>query len=140
MLRFDEKQIREIGRAGRGVKGIKLSNDDHVVGVDILEENSFILSVTENGYGKKSKIEDYHGQMRGGKGAITIKTGKRNGNVVTSLKVRNEDGIMLITNTGKIIRINTSEIRPIGRNTLGVRLIDLGSEEKVVSVAKFVEV
>lgn len=139
-IRFDEKQIREIGRAGRGVKGIKLSNDDHVVGVDILEENSFILSVTENGYGKKSKIEDYHGQMRGGKGAITIKTGKRNGNVVTSLKVRNEDGIMLITNTGKIIRINTSEIRPIGRNTLGVRLIDLGSEEKVVSVAKFVEV
>jgi DNA gyrase subunit A len=137
-IRFDENQIRAIGRTGRGVKGIKLSPNDHVVGAEIVEQKDLILSVTENGYGKKSKIEHYNRQIRGGKGAITIKTNKRNGHVVTSLKVKNEDSIMLITNKGKAIRIKTGEIRTIGRNTSGVRLINLGPEEKVASVAKFV--
>ncbi len=135
-IRFKEKDIREMGRMAQGVKGIRLSPADWVVGVEVLSREGTIMTVTENGFGKRTRTEDYREQGRAGKGIITIKTTDRNGPVVGVLQVTDEDDFMIITDRGKIIRLRVKDISVIGRNTQGVRLINLEDQEKVVSVAR----
>jgi DNA gyrase subunit A len=135
-IRFKEKDIREMGRQAQGVKGIRLSPSDWVVGAEVLSQEGTILTVTENGFGKRTRTEDYREQGRAGKGIITIKTTNRNGPVVGVLQVADEDDLMIITDGGKIIRLRVKDLSVIGRNTQGVRLINLEDQEKVVSVAR----
>lgn len=138
-IRFNEQEIRAIGRVGRGVKGIDLDADDFVVGMEIVHNHSTILTVTERGYGKRTDLSEYRMQGRGGKGILTIKTTQKNGKTVSSLQVADEDEIMILTAGGKIIRMKTKDIPIIGRNTQGVRLIDIGEDDKVVGVATLAE-
>ena len=138
-IRFKEEQARSLGRASRGVRGISLSSGDQLVGMEIVGEVSTILTITENGFGKRTATSEYRGQSRGGKGVITIKTSDRNGRVVGSLQVTDEDDVMMITDRGKIIRMAVRGISVIGRNTQGVKLIGMAPQERVVGVAKLAE-
>ena len=133
-IRFDEQDVRPMGRVAAGVKGITLKRGDSVVGVEVLATNYSILAVTENGYGKRSSVDEYRLQKRGGKGVIAIKASERNGKIIGAMQVVEDDEIMLIASSGKIIRINMQNIRVIGRNTQGVRLINLEPDEKVVAM------
>ncbi len=126
-----------MGRAAYGVKGITLEAGDQVVGADVVEKATTILTVTENGYGKRTEESEYRQQGRGGKGIIDIKTTERNGQVVGLVQVTDEDQVMLVTNGGMLIRMKVGEISVIGRNTQGVRLISLESaSEKVSGISK----
>ena len=138
-IRFKEEEARPLGRVSRGIKGITLSENDRLVSMEILSEGATILSVTENGYGKRSSTDDYRIQGRGGRGIITIKTTERNGDVVSVKQVTDDDDLMLITNKGIIMRMRTAGLRVMGRNTQGVRLINLDPESKVVSITKLAE-
>jgi len=133
-IRFDERDVRPMGRVAAGVKGITLKRGDAVVGVEVLATNYSILAVTENGYGKRSSVDEYRLQKRGGKGIIAIKASERNGKIIGAMQVVEDDEIMLIASSGKIIRINMQNVRVIGRNTQGVRLINLEPGEKVVAM------
>jgi len=139
LIRFCEKDIRSVGRVSRGVIGIRLADDDEVVCKEVIVPGATLLTVTEKGYGKRTKIEDYRKQSRGGLGMITIKTDERNGMVVGMRQIADDDELMIISNRGKIIRMKAAQIRIIGRNTKGVRLIVLDEGEKVVSFAKLEE-
>ena len=132
--RFNESDVRPMGRTASGVKGINLEDDNIVVGVVVINSDSSILTVTENGYGKRSLADDYPSRRRGSKGVFAIKTSERNGNVVGAMQVSDNDEIMMITNGGKIIRITMEQMRVIGRNTQGVRMINLAPGEKVVAM------
>lgn len=138
-IRFHEQEIRSMGRVAAGNIGIKMGSGDVVVGMEALDEGATILTVTENGYGKRTKSEEYRSQARAGKGILTIKTTERNGPVVYSYQVTNQDQLMIITEHGKIIRLRVGDISVIGRNTQGVKLIALAKGEKVVGVAKVME-
>jgi DNA gyrase subunit A len=138
-IRFNEQVVRPIGRVSRGVRGMSLEDDDEVVGMEVLSGDAAILTITEHGYGKRTQSSEYRIQGRGGKGIITIKTSERNGAVVGMKQVTNEDNLMIITSTGKIIRIAVAKISVIGRNTQGVRLINIDTDEKVVGVARLAE-
>ena len=138
-IRFSETEIREMGRVAAGNIGIRMEPGDEVVGMEVLDEGATILTVTENGYGKRTRTEEYRIQGRGGKGILTIKTSDRNGPVVYAYQVTDQDQLMIITEQGKIIRLRAADISVIGRNTQGVKLIDLGEGEKVVAVAKVIE-
>jgi len=138
-IHFPETQIREIGRTARGIRGIKLSQGDEVVGMEAVAPHTQILTVTANGYGKRSPASEYRIQNRGGTGIFTVKRTPRTGDVVTIIPVIDEDELMLISNAGKIIRLKVGDIPVQGRNTQGVRLITLEAGEKVVSVAKLAE-
>jgi len=133
-IRFDERDVRPMGRVAAGVKGISLKRGDSVVGVEVLATNYSILAVTEKGYGKRSSVDEYRLQRRGGKGVIAIKASERNGNIIGAMQVVEDDEVMLIASSGKIIRINMQNVRVIGRNTQGVRLINLEPGEKVVAM------
>jgi DNA gyrase subunit A len=135
-IRFEEKQARSMGRVARGVKGIKLRKRDRVVDMVIARENASLLTVCENGYGKRTSLEDYRAQSRGGIGLINIKTTTRNGKVVALKAVRDDDELMMITAKGIIIRTGLEQVRAIGRNTQGVRLIKLDAGDKLVAVEK----
>ena len=135
-IRFDEQQVRSMGRASRGVRGIKLRPGDEVVGMVIPEEKASLFTVCENGYGKRTGVESYRSQTRGGVGLKNIKTSARNGKVVALKSVQTGDDLMLITTGGMIIRTGLDEIRSIGRNTQGVRLIKLKPEDKLVAAEK----
>jgi DNA gyrase subunit A len=136
-IRFSEEDVRPMGRTAYGVKGIALETEDAVVAADVLEQGTSVLTVTENGYGKRTEEAEYRVQGRGGKGLITMKTTDRNGLVIGALQVRDDDGVMVITNRGMLIRMLTKDISLIGRNTQGVRLISLESEdEKVVGITR----
>jgi len=137
-IRFDEQQVRSMGRVSRGVIGIKLRSGDSVVGMVVAEEGASLLTVCENGYGKRTQLEDYRPQKRGGIGLINIKTTARNGKVVALAAVRDQDELMMITANGVIIRTGLEQVRAIGRNTQGVRLIKLDTGDKVVAAAKIV--
>jgi len=132
-IRFDEQEARSLGRASRGVIGIKLRQGDSVVGMVIAEESAALFTVCENGYGKRTALESYRAQGRGGIGVKNIKTTERNGKVVSLKAVKGEDDLMLITAGGMVIRTGLSEIRSIGRNTQGVRLIKLKPGDKLVA-------
>jgi DNA gyrase subunit A len=138
-IRFHESDIRSMGRVATGNIGIRMEPDDEVVGMETLNEGATVLTVTENGYGKRTPTEEYRRQARGGKGVLTIKTSERNGLVVSAYQVTDLDQFMIITGHGKIIRLRAGDISVIGRNTQGVKLIDLGEGEKVVGVAKVME-
>jgi len=138
-IRFKEENVRSMGRTATGVRGIALVEGDEVVAMEVLRGDATLLSITERGYGKRSNIAEYRRQSRGGKGLITIKTDERNGNVVGIKQVMEEDNIMLITSKGKLIRIDMKNISVIGRNTKGVRLINVEEGERVVGVTKVAE-
>ena len=135
-IRFNESDVRVMGRQASGVKGINLAEEDEVVGAAVITDpNASLLTVVENGYGKRTPLAEYPVQGRGGKGVIDIKTEGRNGGVVGVLTVQDEDQVMLIANSGQIIRMAVSAVRPIGRNTQGVRLINLAEEELVADLS-----
>ena len=138
-IHFQEEDVRPMGRAAYGVKGIELEKDDEVVGVEVVEAGGTVLTLTSNGYGKRTAFEEYRLQSRGGKGTIDIKTTGRNGPVVGMKFLRGDEQVMLITEKGMIIRLNTAEISTIGRNTQGVRLIHLEEGDHLVSVARLAE-
>jgi DNA gyrase subunit A len=138
-IRFHEGEVREMGRLAQGVRGIHLKEDDWVVGTAVLAQEGTLLTVTENGFGKRTHTEEYRKQARGGKGIITMKTTERNGAVVGVLPVTDEDDLMIITDGGKIIRLRVKDLSIIGRNTQGVRLINLDEQEKLVGVARAVK-
>jgi len=138
-IRFHESEIREMGRVARGVRGIRLRQQDEVVSVGIVEKDTTLLTITEKGYGKRTPSEEYRVQGRGGKGILTVKVTPRNGKVVKVLQVRDEDEIIIIASSGKLIRIKAKSISITGRATQGVRLIDLSGDDRVVSVARVAE-
>jgi DNA gyrase subunit A len=137
--RFDEKEIRPIGRVTRGVKGIKLEKNDRVVSMDVVAEDGNLLTITENGFGKRSKIISYRKTHRGSKGVKTIITNERNGKVIYVREASDNDEIILTTKNGMIVRIPVKDIRIQGRNTMGVRIMKLNKDDKVVSVSKVME-
>ncbi|MHB1015075.1 MAG: DNA gyrase subunit A [Desulfurivibrionaceae bacterium] len=139
-IRFNEQNVRSMGRTATGVKGINLAEGDEVVSVDVVHEGSSVVVVTENGYGKRSEVDEYRLIKRGGKGVFAIKASERNGLVVGAMQVTDEDELMMITNGGKIIRISMRDLRVIGRNTQGVRLFKLDEGEKVMAVDRMAEI
>ncbi|OFW16392.1 MAG: DNA gyrase subunit A [Acidobacteria bacterium RIFCSPLOWO2_02_FULL_67_21] len=138
-IRFKETDVRPMGRAAFGVRGITLREGDAVVAMEVLKPGGTILSVTEQGYGKRTELEDYRIQSRGGIGIINIQTSDRNGKVVGITQVTDDDELMLITQQGKILRMASKDIRTIGRSTQGVRLIDIEGEDRAVSIARLAE-
>ena len=138
-IRFKEEQVRPTGRGTFGVVGMKLDAGDKVVSMEILTLGFDILTVSEGGYGKRTEMAEYRLQSRGGKGIITMKTTDKTGRVIGVQQVSEEDQLMLISNKGKIIRLRIKDIRVIGRNTQGVRLIELEEGERVVSLARLAE-
>lgn len=135
-IRFNESDVRPMGRTTRGVRAIKLRDDDYVVGASIADENSTLLVVTENGYGKKTELNEYKVQTRGGKGIFTYKITDKTGSVAGITTVTDNDDIMLITSDGIVIRMAADEISTYGRQTQGVRMMRLDDKVKVVSIAK----
>jgi len=138
-IRFSEEQVRSTGRAARGVRGITLRGDDRVVGMVVLEEGSTILTVTENGFGKRTVAKRYTAHNRGGIGMINIKTSDRNGCVVGIKRVNDDDSVMLISDGGSVIWMAVKEIPSIGRNTLGVRLQNIIEGSKLSAIARLAE-
>jgi DNA gyrase subunit A len=137
--RFNETEVRPMGRVTRGVIGIRLDKDDKVVSMAIVGEEGNLLTITENGYGKRSPIQDYRKTHRGSKGVRTIITNERNGKVIYVKEVTDEDEIMVTSKEGMMVRIPVKGIRIQGRNTMGVRIMRLNEKDKVVSVAKIIE-
>jgi DNA gyrase subunit A len=138
-IRFEETDVRPMGRTAYGVRGISLREDDAVVAMEVLRPGGTILSVTEQGYGKRTELEEYRVQSRGGIGIINIQTSDRNGKVVGIAQVTDDDELMLITQQGKILRMASKDIRTIGRATQGVRLIDIEGDDRAVSIARLAE-
>ena len=138
-IRFKEEEARPTGRDTYGVWGMRLDEGDEVVALDQVEPGATLLAVSENGYGKRTEMDEYRLTRRGGKGIITMKTTPKTGRVIGVRMVTDDDQIMLVTSGGKVIRLRVKEIRVIGRNTQGVRLIDLEEGEKVASVARLAE-
>jgi len=137
-IRFNEEELRDQGRSTVGVWGIRPSKGDFVIGIALVQPDATLLVAGENGIGKRTPFEDYRSQSRGGKGIITMKTGDKTGYVVGALTVRDEDELMLITNKGKMVRTRVAEIREAGRNTMGVKLINLPDNEKLQGIAPVV--
>jgi len=137
--RFNEKEIRPIGRVTRGVKGITLKKNDIVVSMDVVNEEGNLLTITENGYGKRSSISSYRKTHRGSKGVRTIITNERNGKVLYVREVTDDDELILASKDGMIVRIPVRDIRTQGRNTMGVTIMKLNKNDKVVSVAKIMQ-
>ncbi len=138
-IRFNEENVRNTGRTAMGVKGIRLMKGDGVVSAEVAEEKTAILTVTEKGLGKRSNIADYPVQGRGGKGVISIKTTEKSGKAVGLMQVRDEDEVVMITSSGKLIMTLAGNISLLGRNTQGVKLMDVEGEDKIVSIGRVAE-
>ncbi len=138
-IHFPENQIREMGRTAHGIRGIRISKEDEVVGMEVVAPHIQILTVTANGYGKRTQASEYRIQNRGGSGIFTVKRTQKTGNVIGIKTVVEEDELMVISNKGKIIRLRAVDIPVQGRSTQGVRLITLEEGERVVAVAKLAE-
>jgi DNA gyrase subunit A len=138
-IRFSEEEVRPTGRGTYGVKGITLEEGDGVVSLEILSKGATLLTVSSGGYGKRSEVDEYRLQSRGGKGIITMRANDKTGDVVGVRQVTDEDHLMLVTDSGRIIRLRMAELRVIGRNTQGVRLLNVGPDERVVSLALLAE-
>ena len=138
-IRFNEEDVRDMGRTAKGVRGIRLRKGDEVVSAEVAGEKTAILTVTEKGLGKRSKIEEYPVQSRGGKGVISIKIIDRGGKAVGLMQVRDEDEVVMITSSGKLIRTLAGNISLHGRNTQGVKLMDVEGDDKIVSIGKVAE-
>ena len=135
-IRFPEDEVRPMGRGATGVRGIEVDEGDEVIAADVVQEGAQILTISERGYGKRTPLDEYRLQGRAGKGIIDIKTGGRNGTVVGMLQVREGDDVLVITTKGKIIRFHAGDVSSQGRNTMGVRIIDLDADDKVGSIAR----
>jgi DNA gyrase subunit A len=138
-IRFSEEEVRPVGRASRGVRGIRFSSKtDFVVGLEVLSKagEGTILSVCEKGYGKRTPLSEYRKQSRGGKGIYTIKVTERNGGVVGIAQVQEQDHVMVMTSQGKLVRFAVKDLGIIGRMTQGVRLISVSEGEKLISLGK----
>jgi len=135
-IRFSEEEVRPMGRGAAGVRGIEVEEGDQVIAADVVQEGAQILTITERGFGKRTPLEEYRLQGRAGKGIIDIKTAGRNGTVVGMLQVRGGDDILLVTTKGKVIRVHADEVSSQGRNTMGVRIIDLDADDRVGSIAR----
>lgn len=136
-IRFKEEEVRAVGRTSMGVKGIALGKEDKVVGMEpIKEDNGYVLAITENGFGKRTELEEYRCQGRAGKGVLTYKVTSKTGNIVGVKLVNDNDEVMLITDTGIIIRLNVNDISILGRNTQGVTLMRTSDGGKVINIAK----
>ena len=135
-VRFDESKVRPMGRTARGVKGVTLKDEnDYIVGCEVVNGDETILVVCENGFGKRSHVEDFRQTNRGGVGVRSIITSERNGNVVGALCV-DEDGMVMMSSTGQTVRISMKDLRVMGRNTQGVRLVNLRENGNVVAIQK----
>jgi len=128
-----------MGRTARGVIGIRLQEGDEVVSAEVIETNTTLLTVTENGLGKRTALDEYPVQGRGGKGVISIKVTPKGGKAVGLIQVRDEDEVVMITNNGKLIRTIAGSISIHGRNTQGVRLMDVEPDDRVVSIGRVAE-
>lgn len=135
-VRFEEKNVRPTGRSAQGVRGIKLSDKDEVVGMEVASDEKTLLTITENGYGKRTQISEYRLINRGGSGVINIQCSDRNGSVVSICSVTDNDDIIFISKNGIIIRVPSTDISVIGRNTQGVRIMKLEANDKVVATVK----
>ena len=138
-IRFGEDEVRPMGRSASGVRGIALSEVDQVVGMTIVQPGTTIFTITANGYGKRTPLEAYRRQRRGGQGILTIRTTARNGPVVGMEQVVDADELMLITNAGKVLRCAARGIPVMGRATQGVRVMDLAPGEQIVAVERLAE-
>ena len=138
-IRFNETDARAIGRTARGVKGLQLAKDDEVVGMEVLSADSTILTVSESGYGKRTVESEYRTQSRGGKGLINLRVTGKTGPVMGILQVFDEDDVMIMSDQGNLVRLPVGDIRCIGRNTQGVRLINLGPEQRLVGAVRIEE-
>ena len=127
--------MRQIGRAGKGVRGIRLDKEDEVIGMEAVGPKDVFLTATENGYGKRTEVGEYRLQARGGKGVINMKTTERNGRVVGIKKANDEDDIMLMTAKGMSIRLSAKDVSLIGRNVQGVRLLRQEQDDKLAAIA-----
>jgi len=136
IIRFSEEEILSKSRGAGGVRGIDVADDDAVIAAEVVQEGSQILTITERGFGKRTPLEEYRLTGRGGKGIIDIKTAGRNGTVVGMLQVRGGDDVLIVTTKGKVIRIHADEVSSQGRNTMGVRIIDLDADDRVGSIAR----
>ena len=136
-ITFDEKEVRPIGRVSQGVIGIRLDEDDEVIGMESVisgGKGATLLAITENGFGKRTELDEYRVQIRGGKGVITYKITPKTGKLVGARIATEEDDVMLITDTGTIIRLNVKDISVLGRSTQGVTLMRTNDGGKVVSI------
>jgi DNA gyrase subunit A len=138
-IRFPESEVRPTGRGAYGVKGISLREGDAVVAMEVVRPGGTLLTVSENGYGKRTELDEYRVQSRGGVGIINIHTSDRNGRVVGIANVQDDDELMIITQQGKVLRMVMRDIRTIGRATQGVRLIGIDENDRVVSIARLAE-
>jgi DNA gyrase subunit A len=136
IIRFNEDEVRPMGRGAGGVRGIDVEEGDEVIAADVVQDGALILTVSERGYGKRTPLDEYRLQGRAGKGIIDIKTGGRNGSVVGMLQVRPGDDVLVVTTKGKMIRIHAADVSSQGRNTMGVRIIDLEADDRVGSIAR----
>jgi DNA gyrase subunit A len=132
-IKFSETAVRAMGRPARGVRAMDLEEDDYIVGSEVVREDGLVLSISENGYGKRTPIKDYRLTNRGGKGVINMKTTARNGMVVGILSVKEDTELMIVSKDGQMIRIGSNEIRQAGRSTQGVRLVNLEEGDKVAA-------
>ena len=137
-VRFNEKDVRDMGRTATGVRGIKLGKNDAVVGAIVVRNATTLLVVTDKGFGKRSEIEDYRLTHRGGKGVITIKTSEKNGRLIAMKEVNDGDELVIITTGGMVIRQAIANLRVMGRNTQGVRLIRLNDSDEIADVARVI--
>lgn len=138
-IRFNESDVRHMGRTARGVRGVKLVGNDEVVSMAIVEKGATLATITENGFGKRTTFDEYRTSNRAGQGVITIDTNERNGNVVDIRTVRDDEELMVTTSNGIIIRIPVNGIRVQGRNTQGVKIMNVGDNDRVVGVASLVK-
>jgi DNA gyrase subunit A len=134
-IRFREEDVRAMGRQARGVRAMSLAHDDYLVGMEVVEKEGLLLSIAENGYGKRTQLETYRLTSRGGKGVINMKTTNKTGRVVDVLLVKEDSDVMIVSQNGKMIRIESSTIRQAGRSTQGVRLVNLEEGDKVAAAS-----
>ena len=138
-IRFAETDVRSMGRSTRGVTGMRMPKGNRVIGMSLVVDRACLLAVSENGYGKRTSVEEYNSQKRGGQGVFTLKTGGRNGAMIAAIQVIDEDQVMMMTDTGRLVRIRMNGVSVIGRNTQGVILIDCKAEERVIGAVRVVE-
>jgi len=138
-IRFAETDVRPMGRSTRGVTGMRMPKGDTVIAMTLVVDRACLLAVSENGYGKRTSVDEYNSQKRGGQGVFTLKTGGRNGAMVAALQVIDDDQVMMMTDTGRLVRIRMDGVSVIGRNTQGVKLINCTPEERVIGAVRVVE-
>jgi len=138
-IRFSETDVRSLSRSTRGVTGIRLGDKDRVISMAMVADKATLLAVSANGYGKRTAVSEYNTQKRGGQGVFTLKTGGRNGDMIAALQVLDDDQVMMMTDTGRLVRIRMNGVNVIGRNTQGVTLIDCTKKERVIGAVRVVE-